>query len=148
MSAKAGVGGNDVSAAWNSVLSGLPVLIVHLALTTGIFIAGLALYMWVTPFHELRLVRQGNLAAGVALSGAILALVVPLSAMMANSVSVPDILLWGAVSVVLQLIAFGVVALLFRRLAQSIDRGDIAPALVLAAVQLATGLLNAAAMSG
>lgn len=135
-------------AAWNSVLSGFPVLIAHLALTTGIFVAGLALYIWVTPYHELRLVRQGNIAAAVSLSGAILALAVPLSATMANSVSVPDILLWGSMSVVLQLIAFGVVALLFRDLPRSIDRGDVAPALVLAAVQLATGLLNAAAMSG
>jgi hypothetical protein len=33
-------------------------------------------------------------------------------------------------------------------LPQSIERGDIAPALVLAATQLATGILNAAAMSG
>jgi putative membrane protein len=74
--------------------------------------------------------------------------VVPLSVMMANSVSVPDIVLWGSVAVVLQLIAFGAVALLFRELTQAIERGDIAPALVLAATQISTGLLNAAAMTG
>ena len=135
-------------AAWNSVIAGLPVLIVHLAVTTAIFVVGLALYLWVTPYHEVRLVRQGNVAAAVTASGAMLALVVPLAATMANSVSVPDIALWGAVAVVLQLIAFGAVALLYRELRLAIERGDLAPALVLAATQLSTGILNAAAMTG
>ncbi|HEY5608831.1 MAG TPA: DUF350 domain-containing protein [Alphaproteobacteria bacterium] len=135
-------------AAWNSVVAGLPVLIIHLAVTTGIFVVGLAAYLWVTPYHELRLVRQGNIAAAITGSGAMLALVVPLGATMANSVSVPDILLWGVVAIVLQLIAFAAVAIVFRQLSQAIERGDIAPALVLAATQLSTGILNAAAMSG
>jgi putative membrane protein len=135
-------------AAWNSVVTGLPVLIVHLAVTTGIFIVGLAVYVWVTPYHEVRLVRQGNVAAAITGAGAMLALVVPLASTMANSVSVPDIVLWGSVAVVLQLIAFGAVALLLRELPQAIERGDIAPALVLAATQLSTGIRNAAAMSG
>ena len=135
-------------AAWNSVVAGLPVLIIHLAVTTGIFIVGLAIYLWVTPYHELRLVQQGNVAAAITASGAMLALAVPLGATMANSVSVPDIALWGAVAVVLQLIAFGAVALAFRQLPQAIERGNVAPALVLAATQVSTGILNAAAMSG
>ena len=135
-------------AAWNSVLSGLPILIIHLAVTTGIFVAGLVIYLWVTPYREVRLVREGNVAAAITVAGAMIALVVPLSAMMANSVSVPDIVLWGSVAVVLQLIAFGAVALLFRELTKAIERGDIAPALVLAATQISTGLLNAAAMTG
>jgi putative membrane protein len=135
-------------AAWNSVLAGLPVLIIHLAVTTGMFVVGLAIYLWVTPYHEVQLVRRGNVAAAITGSGAMLALAVPLSAMLANSVSVPDILLWGVVAIVLQLIAFAAVALVFRELSQAIERGDIAPALVLAATQLSTGILNAAAMSG
>lgn len=135
-------------AAWNSVVAGLPVLIVHLALTTVIFVIGLVVYIWVTPYRELTLVREGNAAAGIALAGMMLALVVPLAATMANSVSAPDILLWGSIAVVLQLIAFAAVALLLRRLPAAIERGEIASALVLAAAQISCGLLNAAAMSG
>lgn len=135
-------------AAWNSVVAGLPVLIVHLALTTAIFVIGLVVYIWVTPYRELTLVREGNAAAGIALAGMMLALVVPLAATMANSVSAPDILLWGSIAVVLQLIAFAAVAILLRRLPAAIERGEIASALVLAAAQISCGLLNAAAMSG
>jgi putative membrane protein len=137
-----------VLAAWSSVVAGLPVLIVHLAVTTAIFIAGLVVYLYVTPYRELALVRQGNTAAGIALAGEMLALAVPLSATLAKSVSVPDIALWGSIAVVLQLIAFAAIALLLRQLPAAIERGEVASALVLAAAQISTGLLNAAAMSG
>jgi uncharacterized membrane protein YjfL (UPF0719 family) len=40
------------------------------------------------------------------------------------------------------------VALVLRRLPAAIERGDVAPALVLAAAQISAGILNAAAMSG
>jgi putative membrane protein len=141
-------GGSNMIAAWNSVIAGLPVLIVQLAVTTGIFIVGVAVYVLVTPIHELRLIRKGNVAAAVTLSGEMLALVIPLAVTMAHSVNVPDILFWGLISVGLQLIAFAVVAFILRDLPAAIERGDLAPALVLAAAQISCGVLNAAAMSG
>jgi len=135
-------------AAWNSVLAGLPVLLAQLAATTGIFIVGLIIYFSLTPYRELKLIRQNNVAAAIVVVGEMLALAVPLGAMLAHSVSVPDILLWGVVAIILQLIAAAAVALVLRQLPAAIERGDVAPALVLAAAQLSAGILNAAAMSG
>lgn len=135
-------------AAWHSVLAGFPILLAHLALTTALFFVGIAIYVWVTPYRELTLIRAGNNAAAITLAGQMLALAIPLASMMAHSVSVPDILLWGAVTVVLQLIAFAVVAVIIRNLPQAIERGEIAPALILATGQIVAGLFNAAAMSG
>jgi putative membrane protein len=135
-------------AAWNSVVAGLPTLILQLATTTIIFFAGLAVYVLVTPIHEIRLIRKGNVAAAITFSGEMLALAIPLGVTLAHSVSVPDIAFWGSISVVLQLLAFGVAALVLRDLPAAIERGEIAPALVLASAQLSAGILNAAAMSG
>ena len=137
-----------MNAAWNSVVAGFPVLLLQLAVTTGIFLAGLVIYFSLTPYRELRLLREGNVAAAVVLAGEMLALAVPLAAMMAHSVNVPDILLWGMVTIVLQLIAAAAVAVVMRRLPAAIERGEVGPALVLAAAQLSCGILNAAAMSG
>ena len=137
-----------MTAAWNSVLAGLPVLILQLATTTGIFIAGLVIYFSLTPYRELALLRQGNVAAAVVMAGEMLALVVPLGAMLAHSVSIPDIVLWGAVAIILQLIAAAAVAVVVRHLPAAIERGEVAPALVVAAAQISAGILNAAAMSG
>jgi putative membrane protein len=135
-------------AAWNSVVAGFPVLLVQLAATTGLFIGGLAIYVWLTPYRELKLVRDGNIAAAITLAGQMLALAIPLGAMLAHSVSLPDIALWGVVTVILQLIAFAAVALVVRNLPAAIERGEIAPALLLAAAQIVAGVFNAAAMSG
>lgn len=135
-------------AAWTSVLSGFPVLIVQLAATTALFVIGLAIYVWVTPYREVKLLREGNVAAAVTLSGQMLALAIPLGAMLAHSVNLADILLWGIVTVILQLIAFAAVAFVVRGLPQAIERGEIAPALVLATAQIVAGIFNAAAMSG
>lgn len=134
--------------AWNSVVAGFPILLLHLATTTGLFLVGIAIYVWVTPYREIALIRQGNMAAAITLGGQMLALGIPLSTMMAHSVSLPDILLWGIVTVILQLIAFGAVAIVIRNLPQAIEQGALAPASVLAAGQIVAGLLNAAAMSG
>jgi putative membrane protein len=135
-------------AAWYSVVAGFPVLLTHLAATTGLFIIALAIYIWITPFREIRLVREGNVAGAITLSGQMLAFAIALGAMMAHSVSLPDVILWGAVAVVLQLIAFAVIAVMVRNLTRAIEEGEIAPALVLACGQIAAGILNAAAMSG
>lgn len=135
-------------AAWNSVVAGFPVLLLQLGVTTAIFVAGVVIYCLLTPYRELRLLREGNIAAAVVVAGEMLALAVPLAAMMAHSVNVWDILLWGIVAIVLQLVAAGVVALVIRRLPAAIERGEVGPALVLVSAQLSCGILNAAAMSG
>jgi putative membrane protein len=124
------------------------VLLAQLAVTTGLFAVGLVVYAWLTPYRELKLLREGNVAAAIVIVGEMLALVVPLAAMLAHSVNVPDILLWGIITIILQLIAAGAVALVVRHLPAAIERGEIGPALVLAGAQISAGILNAAAMSG
>ncbi|HEX4195443.1 MAG TPA: DUF350 domain-containing protein [Stellaceae bacterium] len=135
-------------AAWNSVMAGLPALVTQLALTTLLFFIGLAIYIWLTPYRELKLIRDGNIAAAITLAGQMLALAIPLGGMLAHSVSLADVLLWGIVTVILQLIAFAAAAVLVRDLPKAIERGEVASALVLATAQIVAGIFNAAAMSG
>lgn len=136
-----------MNSAWNSVLAGLPILLVHLALTTGILIGGIALYVKMAPYRELELIREGNVAAAIVLSGQTLGLTIPLAAMLATSVSVPDILFWGVITIILQFLAIAAVRLTIHHLTTLIKRGEIAPAVVLACGQIAAGILNAAALS-
>lgn len=130
-----------------SLWSGLPALMGQFLTTVAIYVVGLLAYMWLTPYHELNLVRKGNVAAAITLMGAVIGLALPLGATLAHSVSVADILIWGAVSAALQALTFGIVGLVMRGMAQRIENGDIAPALLVAAAQLAVGILNAGAMS-
>ena len=137
-----------MEAVLQSLMSGFPILILHLAATTAIAIVGVAIYVAITPYHEFKLIREGNTAAAVSLSGAIVGIAVPLAFCMAASVSVIDILVWGTVTLALQLIAYKATDLLLRGLPERIEKDEIGPAMVLVSIKLAVAAVNAAAVSG
>jgi len=131
-----------------SFLAGFPVLIAHFAVTVAMLAGAVTAYLWITPYQEIALIRAGNTAAAVALSGAILGLGIPLAFAMAASVNVWDILIWGLLALVLQLLAYRITALLLRDLAARIEKDEIGPALLLVSIQLAVAAINAAAVTG
>lgn len=131
-----------------SFIAGAPVLLLHFAVTLAMLALGVAVYVRITPHDEFALIRQGNLAAAVSLSGAIVGIGLPLAFCMAASFSVWDILIWGTLTVVLQLAAFKAADVLLRELPRRIEAGELGPALVLVAIKLGVAAVNAAAVSG
>ena len=126
--------------------SGLPMLLLQFVLVLALLVAGIFIYMTVTPFHERELVRNGNSAAATVLGGALVALAIPLAALLATTGSFLDILVWGVVAVLLQLLTMAIVSHLFRGMRAMIEAGQVGAAIPLVAAQLSIGLLNAAAM--
>ncbi|MFZ6765176.1 DUF350 domain-containing protein [Pseudoroseomonas sp. WGS1072] len=133
---------------FETLQEGLPVLVTQFALTLALLATGMAAYMVITPFHEMRLIREGNAAAGVVMTGSLVALTIPLAATLATSRFTLDILIWGLVALVLQLLAFVAATFLIRGLRGMIEAGNIAAAWLLVGLQLAVALLNAGAMAG
>ncbi len=133
---------------FQSFLSGVPVLLLHFSVTVLLLGGGVAFYLIVTPYHEVRLIRNGNTAAAVSLSGAVLGLGLPLAFCMARSVNVLDIVIWGAVTLLLQLVAYRVADLVLRDLPGRIENDEIGPAILLVAIKLAISFINAAAVAG
>ena len=130
-----------------SILSGAPVLALHLVTTFAILVGGMGLYMWITPYEDIKLVREGNTAAAVALGGAFLGLAIPLAGSLAGSVTSLDILLWGIVTVIVQIVCFKVVDLVLRGLPKRIAGGEMAAAIFLAFVKIAAGTIVATAVA-
>ena len=126
--------------------SGLPVLLLQFVICIVLLVVGVMIYTTVTPFHERELLRQGNVAAATVLSGAVIALAIPLAALLATTRAVLDILVWGIVAILLQLVTVVIVCHVMRGLRLRIDDGSLAAALPIAAAQLAIALLNAAGM--
>src|SRR5215472_156567 len=91
--------------------SGLPKLIIQFITCAVLLAIGVIIYTRLTPFREREMVVHGNAAAGTMLAGAILALAIPLAAMLATSGTLLDVLVWGVVALILQLVTLGVVAL-------------------------------------
>jgi Predicted membrane protein len=67
---------------------------------------------------------------------------------MANSVNIYDIVIWGVVALVIQLITFLVIDLWLRDLSRKIKDGEVGTAILLVSVKLAVASINAAAISG
>lgn len=138
----------DPAPVFQSLISGLPVFMLHLGSATMVWALALALYMWITPHKEFVLIRAGNMAAAVSLGGAAIGLALPLAFCLAASVNVWDVLIWGSVTLILQLIAFRAVDLLIGNLSKRIEEDQIAAATFLAMTKIALAALNAAAVSG
>jgi putative membrane protein len=132
----------------DTLWTGLPVLLAQLGVALALLGLGIGCYMAITPFHEARLAREGNVAAGIVLMAALVALAIPLAVTLATSAFTLDVLLWGLVAVVFQLLAFLLTASLFRGLRGMIEAGNVAVACVVAGIQLAVALINAGAMAG
>jgi putative membrane protein len=128
--------------------TGLPVLLLQLAVALALLGLGTACYTATTPFHEFRLVRAGNMAAGIVLAGTLVALAIPLAATLVSSLVTLDILLWGLVALAMQLLTFIAAARLIPGLRGMIEADNPAAACVLVGIQLAVALLNAGAMAG
>jgi putative membrane protein len=126
--------------------TGLPILLLQFVICIVLLMIGVFVYTLVTPFHERELLREGNVAAATVLSGAVVALAIPLAALLATTRAVLDIVVWGIVAILLQLVTVLVVCHIMRRMRLTIDDGNMAAALPIAAAQLAIALLNAAGM--
>jgi putative membrane protein len=129
------------------VLAGLPAFLLCFALGLVLLAVFLAIYLAVTPYNEIALIRAGNSAAAISLGGATLGYVLPLSRAIAQSVSVVDMLAWGGIALVVQVAVYFAVAKVVRQFPEAIKAGRISDATFLAAVAVAVGLLNAAAMT-
>jgi putative membrane protein len=131
----------------SQVLAGLPAFLLYFALGLLLLAAFLAIYIAVTPYKEIALIRHGNAAAAISLGGAIIGYVLPLSRAIAQSVSVVDMLAWGGVALLAQVVVYFVVARAVPRFPEAIRAGRVSAATFLAALAIAVGLLNAAAMT-
>lgn len=131
-----------------SLLAGLPIFLLHLATSIAVFLAALSAYLWLTPHREMALIRDGNQAAAISLGGAALGLAIPMAFCLSASINVWDIIVWGAVTLLVQIVAFRAVDLALRDLPKRIERDERPAAIFLASIKIAVALLNAAAVAG
>ncbi len=137
-----------MNAVIQSFWAGFPVLLLHTSVTIAMLAAAVFIYIEITPYDNIKLIRGGNLAAAVSLSGAIIGLALPLAFSMASSISVWEVLIWGPVTLVLQLIAFRFTDLILKDLSKRIVDAEMGAAILLVSIKLAVAAINAAAVTG
>lgn len=128
-------------------LTALPSFFAYFGVAIAMIAVFLLVYVNVTPYAEIALIRDGNAAAAVSLSGALFGFVMPVANAIAHSESLADLMAWGAVAGVVQILAYLAARYAFPKMNGDIPAGRVAPAIFLAVLSMSVGLVSAACMS-
>lgn len=123
-----------------------PDVLMQSGVTLALLITGCIVHVLLTPMKEMKLIREGNVSAGISVAAVIVGLGIPMAACLATAATIYDILIWGVVAILLQLLVFRVADLILRDLPKRIERDEIGAALVLAAIKIAAAMVMAAAL--
>jgi putative membrane protein len=126
---------------------GFPAFITHFGSALAFLFLFIAVYIRITPYKEIALIREGNTAAAASLSGAVLGYCIALASSVAHSVDLADMLIWGAIALVIQLLAFFVARLILPDLVKDVPDNKLASGVFLGSLSLGMGILNAACQS-
>lgn len=137
----------DLSAPLASFVAGFPDFIIQLAIALGLFVASLFIYTIMTPHKELALIRAGNPSASLAYGGVIVGIAIPLGSCLAHSFGVIDLIIWGVVTLLIQLLAFRFADIFLRGLPRRIAEGDVAAAVFLMSIKIGLALIMAGAVA-
>lgn len=128
-------------------LSGFDEFLIYAGLAVVFIYLFMMAYLWITPYKELQLIKDGNVAAAVSLSGAVLGFTFPLAAAIQHSVHPWDMMLWAVIAALVQLIVYLAVRYTLINVTRRIPDGQVASGIVLAAISVSAGILNAACMT-
>jgi putative membrane protein len=128
-------------------LSGLFDFCKYFGAALGFVILFCLVYCKITPYNELKLIKNGNTSAAISFGSALLGFVLPLYSAITHSVGFIDMLIWAMIAILVQFAVFGSVRIIFKSLVRDIENNNTAAATLLAFCSVSIGILNAACMA-
>lgn len=104
-------------------------------------------YSTVTRHKEIKLIKEKSTAAAIAFSGSLIGFAMPLASAMMNSVTILEMVVWGVVALIVQIVVYLLVRLPMPRISERITANEVAAGIWLGATSLVGGILNAASMT-
>ena len=104
-------------------------------------------YTRVTRHNELSLIKKNSTAAALAFSGSLIGFALPLASTMINSVTVVEMVLWGLVALIVQVLVYLIIRLPMPRISERIEADEVAAGIWRGSCSIVAGILNAAAMT-
>ncbi|MCY7294484.1 DUF350 domain-containing protein [Alteromonas sp. a30] len=130
-------------------ISGLDSFALYFIISISLLFVFKIAYAFVTPHDEWKLVKEDkNTAAAIGFGGAMIGFAIALGSAASNSQGLVDFVIWGAVALVAQCFAFALLRFTFMpKIVERIDNNEDSAGIMLAAMSIAVGLLNAACMT-
>ncbi len=105
------------------------------------------IYTRITRHNEIDLIKNNSVAASVAFSGSLIGFGLPLASTIINSVTVVEMVLWGIIALVVQVLTYLLIRLPMPRISERIEANEVAAGIWLGSCSLVAGILNAASMT-
>lgn len=121
--------------------------LVYLLLSALLLMLFCAVYTRITPFDEVLLIRQGNLAAALTLSGALLGFSLTLASCILHTSGYLPFVSWSLGALVVQLLTYVVSTRLLSMTQGHIESNNVAFGALMGAISLSVGAINAACIS-
>ena len=121
--------------------------LIYFISAVALFSSFVVLYLRLTPYAEIHLIRNGNTAAAISLIGAMLGFALPVANVIAHSTSLLDMVIWSTVALLVQASVYWIVSRLIPEFKQQIEKGNTAHASLLAGLSVVAGILNAACVT-
>ncbi len=128
---------------FDPVINSLPAFAGYFATALGLLAVFVVLYIFVTPYSELALIRDGNIAAAVSLGGAVVGYALPIAVAVATSHNIMTMVGWGVVACAVQLLVYVIARVALPQINLAIPQGKVASGIFLASLSLGIGILNA-----
>ena len=104
-------------------------------------------YLKITPARELELIKNGNLACALSLSGAMIGFCIPLVSCMLHSVGMLSFMIWGFAAAVIQILVYFAATHLIKDANQELLNNNVAVGVLFFGLSVSIGILNAASLS-
>ena len=130
-----------------AAISGLLYFLLYFAIAVVLVALYLFVYAFATQHNEFALIRQNVPSAAISSGLGLIGFALPLSSAIVSSRTVPDLIVWGLIAIVVQILVYWLVRLLVPNLSERIAAGELSSALFLGAASLAAGIINAASMT-
>jgi putative membrane protein len=123
--------------------------LLYLTVSLGLLLVGLFIMEITTKVKEFSLMAKGNKAASFVLGGRLLGLAIVLYSSLANSISLIDMIIWGSIGIVAQIIVFYLAEWLTPRfnVNQSIEEDNQAVGIFLMLLSISIGIVIAGSLT-
>ncbi|PCE32487.1 DUF350 domain-containing protein [Burkholderia ubonensis] len=120
---------------------------VHLLSAFVLLLAFAAVYLKVTPFDELALIRDGNVAATLSFGGALVGFCLTLASSIAHNSTLGAVVLWAIGAMLVQLLTYVALTRLMPGMNHAIEDRNAAMGGLMGTASLVVGIINAACLT-
>lgn len=125
----------------------LPLYLAFVATAVALLAVALTIYVMITTHHEIKLIRAGNTACAYSFGGTAIGMALVLHGTASSTFDVAELAAWGAIGLAGQLVVYFVVRLMVPGLKEGLEADRTSHGILLGALSIAMGILNAGALS-